>query len=128
MTRTLLVLGCISAGLAVTAGAFGAHSLRGSVTPEMLDVFETACRYQMYHAFALFLLAWASSQGQVYGQRLLRIAAGCFVAGTILFSGSLYGYVLSGARWLVFLTPVGGFFFVAGWVASSFLFWVRRKL
>jgi len=125
MTRALLVAGCVSAALSVGAGAFGAHSLRASITPDMLDIFETACRYQMYHALALLMLAWASGQSEPGRHTLLRIAAGCFVAGTLLFSGSLYLYVLSGARWLVFLTPIGGVLFIAGWLSSAFL--LKRK-
>ncbi len=125
MTRALFVTGCISAALSVVAGAFGAHSLRASLTADMLDVFETACRYQMYHALALLFLSLVSTRLEAGREKFLRVAAACFVAGTLLFSGSLYVYVLSGARWAVFLTPIGGVLFVAGWLTSAFV--VRKK-
>lgn len=125
MTRALFITGCISAAFSVVAGAFGAHSLRASLTPDKLDVFETACRYQMYHALALLFLSLVSTRPETGRENFLRIAAACFVAGTLLFSGSLYVYVLSGARWAVFLTPIGGALFVIGWLTSAFA--IRRK-
>ncbi len=116
MERTFVALGAVSAGLAVAAGAFGAHGLRARVTPELLAVFETAARYQMYHALGLVAVAWAAARWPESG------AAGAgwlFVAGTVLFSGSLYLLALGGPRWLGAVTPVGGLCFLAGWVVLA---------
>ena len=112
MERTFAVLGALLACLAVGAGAFGAHGLRGRLTPELLDVFETAARYQMYHALALLVVAWAVQQ---WPGALPRAAGWLFVAGIVVFSGSLYTLVLSGQRWLGAVTPLGGVAFLAGW-------------
>ena len=116
MTRTFFALGALSALLAVAAGAFGAHALRGRLVPDMQTVFETGARYQMYHALALFVTAGAFTRwpgGPV-------IAAGwLFVAGTVLFSGSLYLLALTGQRWLGAITPLGGLAFILGWAALA---------
>jgi len=112
MERTFLALGALSAGIAVAAGAFGAHGLRARISPDLLAVFETGARYQMYHALALLGVAWAVSRWPSSGAG----AAGwLFVAGTILFSGSLYLMTLGGPRWLGAVTPVGGLCFLLGW-------------
>ena len=116
MTRTFFALGALSALLAVAAGAFGAHALRARLVPDMQTVFETGARYHMYHALALFVAAGAFTRwpgGPV-------IAAGwLFVAGTVLFSGSLYLLALTGQRWLGAITPLGGVAFIAGWAALA---------
>jgi uncharacterized membrane protein YgdD (TMEM256/DUF423 family) len=112
MERTFLALGALSAGLAVAAGAFGAHGLRARVSPDLLAVFETGARYQMYHALGLIGVAWAISRWPSSGAG----AAGwLFVAGTVLFSGSLYLMTLGGPRWLGAVTPIGGLCFLLGW-------------
>jgi uncharacterized membrane protein YgdD (TMEM256/DUF423 family) len=90
----------------VAAGAFGAHALRTIVSPARLETFEVAVRYQMYHALALVLAGWLGATG----------AAWCFVAGTVIFSGSLYLLVLTEQRWLGAVTPIGGLLFLAGWL------------
>ena len=117
MHRILAVTGCLLAATAVAAGAFGAHALRDLASPASLDIFETACRYHMYHALALLFLAWASTR-PARSQTLLYAGAWGFIGGIVLFSGSLYLYVLSETRWLVYLTPIGGTLFIAGWVVS----------
>ncbi len=117
MARRFLIAGCILGGLAVAAGAFGAHSLRDLVTPERLSVFETAVRYQMYHALALLAVAWLSER--VDG-RMASTAGYLFVVGTLIFSGSLYLLVLTGVTWLGAITPLGGVAFIAGWIALAF--------
>ena len=101
MRTPFLTLGALSAALAVAAGAFGAHALRARVEPRLLEVFETGARYQMYHALALFAAGW------------------CFVAGTVLFSGSLYAMTFTGIRALGAITPLGGVAFIAGWVCLA---------
>ena len=99
--------------MAVAAGAFGAHALRGSLAPDLLAVFETGVRYQMYHALALVLVG--SLAGRASG-RALSVAGYCFASGTLLFSGSLYLLALTGTRWWGAVTPLGGVCFLAGWV------------
>src|SRR5512142_2094011 len=113
MHRTFLLLGAISAAIAVAAGAFGAHALRARLSPDLLAVFETGARYQMFHALALLAVAWASAR---LPGGAASAAGWLFVAGTVLFSGSLYVLALSGARWLGAVTPLGGVAFIAGWI------------
>ena len=105
----------ISGGLGVALGAFGAHGLRGKVEERLLETFQTAVQYQMIHALALLIVATMMLQS---GRNLtLDIAAGAFVGGILLFSGSLYGLVLTDMRWLGPVTPLGGLCFIAGWAA-----------
>jgi len=111
--RTWLAAGALLALLAVMAGAFGAHGLRGMVSERGLEVFQTAVTYQMYHAIALVLVALLSVAG--LSRRLLGAAAGFFLAGTLLFSGSLYLLVLTEIRWVGPVTPLGGVCFMVGW-------------
>jgi len=114
--KIFVVLGALFAGLSVAAGAFGAHALRGQLEPRMLEVFETAARYQMYHALALFAVAWLVQQTQAQAAQL---AGWAFVAGILLFSGSLYAMALTGVRVLGAITPVGGVAFIVGWGALA---------
>ena len=116
MERTFLALGALSAGLAVVAGAFGAHGLRGRLSPDMMAVFETAARYHMYHA--LGLLAVATVAGRLTGRGAM-LAGWLFVAGMVLFSGSVYLLALGGPRWLGAVTPLGGLCFIVGWLALA---------
>ena len=114
MDRRFLLLGAFSGFFAVAAGAFGAHALRAVLTPDLLAVFETGARYQMYHALALIGVAVVSAASP---QRRIVAAAGWFfVGGTLLFSGSLYLLALTGIQWWGAVTPVGGVAFLAGWV------------
>jgi uncharacterized membrane protein YgdD (TMEM256/DUF423 family) len=113
MDRLFFALGAASALISVGAGAFGAHALRARLSPELLAVFETGARYQMYHALGLFAAAWAVTRWP--GPWAVR-AGWLFVVGTLLFSGSLYALALSGVRWLGAVTPFGGVAFLAGWV------------
>ncbi|AOY90349.1 hypothetical protein BKP64_17320 [Marinobacter salinus] len=111
--RAPLVLGAALALLAVMAGAFGAHGLRGAVSERSLEVFQTAVSYQMYHAIALVLVTLLS--GLALNRRLLGLAAGFFLAGILLFCGSLYVLVLTEIRWAGPITPLGGVCFMVGW-------------
>jgi uncharacterized membrane protein YgdD (TMEM256/DUF423 family) len=113
MDRLFFTIGASSAMIAVAAGAFGAHALRDRLSPEYLAVFETAARYQMYHAFGLLAVAWAVSR---WPGALPQWAGWLFIAGTVLFSGSLYALALTGVRWLGAVTPLGGIAFLAGWI------------
>ena len=113
MDRLFFALGSASALIAVAAGAFGAHGLRGRLTPDLLAIFETGARYQMYHALALLAVAWSATRWP--GPWPVR-AGWLFLVGTVLFSGSLYALALSGVRWLGAVTPFGGAAFLAGWL------------
>jgi uncharacterized membrane protein YgdD (TMEM256/DUF423 family) len=111
--RRSLALGAVLGALGVALGAFGAHALRDRLTPADLATFETGVRYQMYHAVALLgLAAWTD---RVPSPKLAW-AAWCFGAGVVVFSGSLYGLVLTQQRWLGAITPFGGVALIAGWV------------
>jgi|SRR5512132_8876 uncharacterized membrane protein YgdD (TMEM256/DUF423 family) len=121
MDRLFVVLGSLSALIAVALGAFGAHGLRTRVPPEMLVTFETGARYHMYHALGLLAVGWAAARWPAGGAPL---AGWLFVAGTILFSGSLYLLVLTGQRWLGAVTPFGGLAFILGWAALARAAWI----
>ena len=114
--RLFVVLGAISGFIAVGAGAFGAHALRTRLTPDLLAVFETGARYQMYHALALVAAGWVVSR---WPGSLVVWAGWLFLAGTIVFSGSLYTLALTGGRWLGAITPLGGLCFLAGWLCLA---------
>jgi uncharacterized membrane protein YgdD (TMEM256/DUF423 family) len=116
MDRLFFRLGSISGLIAVAAGAFGAHALRARLTPDHLAAFDTAARYQMYHALALLAVAWAVGR---WPGALPQWAGWLFVMGTVLFSGSLYGLALTGIRWLGAITPLGGVAFLAGWLCLA---------
>src|SRR5262245_46304073 len=116
MDRTFLLAGAIAGLIAVGFGAFGAHGLRARLSPEMLAVFETGVRYHMYHALAL--LPVAALAGRMEGRAI--IAAGwLFIAGIVLFSGSLYLLAVTGVTILGAITPIGGVAFLAGWIALA---------
>ncbi len=113
MDRLFFGLGALSAIVSVAAGAFGTHALRARLTPEYLATFETAARYQMYHALGMLAVAWAITR---WPGALPVWAGWLFVAGTVLFSGSLYALALTGIRGLGVITPLGGLAFLAGWI------------
>jgi uncharacterized membrane protein YgdD (TMEM256/DUF423 family) len=115
----ILKIAFIFAGLAgaigVVLGAFGAHALRGSIEPRLMETFQTAVQYQLIHALALLLVSLTMGW---LGQSLsFEISAYSFIAGIILFSGSLFGLVLTEIKWLGPVTPLGGLCLIAGWLA-----------
>ena len=112
MPRLFLILGAVAAGLAVALGAFGAHALADRVTPERLETFKTGVLYHMMHALALLAVSWAATQWSGWP---VQAAGYLFVAGIVLFSGSLYLLVLTDTRWLGAITPLGGVAFIVGW-------------
>ena len=120
MDRLFFALGALSAGIAVALGAFGAHALKTRLDANLLAVFETGVRYQMYHAFALLAVAWAWSR---WPGSVLLASGWLFVAGTLLFSGSLYLLSLTGVRWLGAVTPLGGVAWLAAWLCLAWSAW-----
>ena len=116
MRRRWIILGALSAAIAVLTGAFAAHGLRGRLDPSGLAIWETASRYQMFHALALVAVGIAS---QWLRGRILNAAGVCFVLGRLLFCGSLSALVLTGVRGLGAITPLGGVAFIAGWLCLA---------
>jgi len=115
--NTFLLIGALAGFLGVAAGAFGAHGLRSRLSPEMLAVFETAVRYQMYHVLALLITSAAI--GRIGDARLLLVAGWAFVTGIVIFSGSLYALALTGVSMLGAITPIGGVAFLVGWACLA---------
>jgi uncharacterized membrane protein YgdD (TMEM256/DUF423 family) len=120
MERTFFALGSLAAGLAVAAGAFGAHGLRARLAPELLDVFETAARYQMYHALGLMAVAWSAAR---WPSGATTAAGWLMVAGMVVFCGTLYVLALTGVRWLGAITPLGGLAFIIAWLLLAVAAW-----
>ena len=118
-------LGSLFGGLAVTMGAFGAHALADRITPERLANFETAARYQMYHALALLAVALAIAFFPSTA-KLLNAGGWLFTGGILLFSGSLYILSITGIRWLGAVTPLGGVAFAAGWLMLLLAAWQAK--
>lgn len=112
MAKYFLTIGAVLAGLAVVLGAFGAHMLEGQVSADRLATFETAVQYQMYHALGLMIVGWIARSGTM----AITTAGYCFLAGILIFSGSLYLLVLTDTGWLGAITPIGGLAFIAGWI------------
>ncbi len=117
MERTFVALGALLGGLGVCLGAFAAHGLKQRLPVEMLIVFETGVRYHMYHALALIAVGIAFGRWPVPP---LAAAGWLFVAGVMVFSGSLYALSVSGLRVLGAITPLGGLAFIAGWIAFAY--------
>ena len=111
--KVLIIVGAINALLSVACGAFGAHGLEGKLSEHYLEVWETACRYQMYHGLGIILLGVLK---QMTGIQLFGTAGWVMLIGIILFSGSLFVLATSGIKILGAITPIGGVFFIASWV------------
>lgn len=127
MERIWLTLGALSAAMAVACGAFGAHALKGRVAagllaPERLDVWHTAAQYQMWHALALIAVAIALRTGLLPPGRALPLG---LLAGTLLFSGSLYALVLTGIGAFGAITPLGGVTWLGCWAGLALAAWRR---
>ncbi len=113
--------GALAAGAGVMLGAFGAHALKARLSAEMLTIFETGVRYHMYHALALLVVGWSATRG---ASSAVGTAGWAFLAGIVLFSGSLYVLALSGVRAWGAVTPFGGLAFIVGWIALA---WVALR-
>jgi uncharacterized membrane protein YgdD (TMEM256/DUF423 family) len=116
LERLFFTSGAILALVSVAAGAFAAHGLKSRLSPEMLATFELAARYQMYHALALIVCAFAWTR---WPGPAVSVAGALFFAGIVLFSGSLYVLSLSGVRWLGAVTPLGGTAWLIAWGALA---------
>ena len=121
-TRLFLTIAALFGGLAVAGGAFASHALRDKLSDRALEIFEVGIRYQMYHALALILVALLLSRAEA-GQLLLTIAGYAFIAGVLIFSGSLYALSFSGIKWLGAITPLGGAAFLIGWGCLAIASW-----
>jgi len=119
--RATLVAAALLMAFAVALGAFGAHGLRTRVPAELLATWHTAVEYHAWHGLALF--GTGLLMQRMPTARALAVAAVLFVAGIVLFSGSLYALVLTGVRGLGAVTPVGGVAFIAGWLVLAWGVW-----
>lgn len=118
--KTILISATVFAGFAITFGAFGAHALKDLLIQNgRFDTFETAVRYQVYHAFALFIVGLLF-EGQ---NSRLSMVAWLFLIGTFLFSGSLFGLCFLSIKWIVYLTPIGGLLMIGGWLLLLIHLW-----
>ncbi len=124
MPRLMCLLGALFGLLSVALGAFGAHGLKSVLADDMLAAFETGARYQMYHALALITAGWI---GRTARGVWLSWAGWSFVAGIVLFSGSLYLLAVTGTRWLGAVTPLGGVAFLVGWAALAIGLWKEQR-
>jgi uncharacterized membrane protein YgdD (TMEM256/DUF423 family) len=131
MNRSLLLFAALSGAWCVVFGAMGAHALKDKISPESLQVYETAVRYQFFHTFAILA---AGMLAERFSARLMLLSGRLFIAGIILFSGSLYflalrpimGIADAEMRWAGAITPFGGLSFIAGWIVL-FLAIYRKK-
>jgi len=121
--RQWLLLGSILGFLGVGLGAFGAHALKARLAPELLVIFETGVRYQMYHALALLAVGLAAPR---LGEATARRSGLAFTFGVLIFSGTLYALALTGVRWLGAVTPVGGVLLLFGWLNMAMAFGRRE--
>ena len=123
MDRIFFILASLLAGSGVAAGAYGAHGLQklAGFGPEQLVTWEKAVRYQMYHALALFVVAWALTHWPKQA-KLLTTSGWFFVTGTVLFSFGLYLMVLTGIN-VGYVTPAGGVAYVLGWIGLTVAAW-----
>ena len=124
---TFAFLGSLAMALAVALGAFGAHALKGTLSAESLGIWETANRYQVYHGLGLFAVElvrlWLIQAGKPI-PGLLSTTGWLFVAGIVLFCGSLYLLAFTGIRWLGAITPLGGLSWIIGWLCLAYA--IRR--
>ncbi len=116
-TNLIIAAGAFNAFIAVAAGAFAAHGLKGLLSVEQLNTFKTAADYQMVHGIGLIIIGILNTQS---GSRSNNAAAILMFAGIVLFSGSLYALTLSGTRWLGIITPFGGLCFLTAWLTLTF--------
>ena len=117
MDRVFFIAGSVLAFIGVGLGAFAAHALKGTLAPDLLATFEVGVRYQMYHALALLAAGWAWTR---WAGKAAIAAGWLFVAGTMIFSGTLYAIALGAPRWLGAITPIGGVALLLGWLCLAY--------
>lgn len=117
MTRIFLAIASVLGGISVIFGAFASHALKDRLSDRALEIWETGTKYQMYHALALILIALLINR--LPASTSLVVAGYAFIAGILLFSGSLYALSLSGIKWLGAITPLGGVAFIIGWICLA---------
>lgn len=122
MVRIFLGIAAIFGGLSVAGGAFASHALKEKLSERALEIFETGARYQMYHALALLIVALLLSHAEA-AQSILVAAGVAFIAGVVIFSGSLYTLSLTNIKWLGAITPLGGVAFIVGWSCLAVAAW-----
>jgi uncharacterized membrane protein YgdD (TMEM256/DUF423 family) len=120
MDRLFFALGALSGFVAVALGAFASHGLKSRLAPDLLATFEIGVRYQMYHALALLAVGWAQTR---WPGAAVTASGWLFIAGTLLFSGSLCVLGLTGQKWLGAVAPAGGLAFLAGWLCLAWGAW-----
>jgi uncharacterized membrane protein YgdD (TMEM256/DUF423 family) len=120
-SKHLLAVGGLLSGVGVALGAFAAHGLKKSLSPYLLDVFQTGVQYQFIHAIAILLCGvLLQLKLPTKSQKYFALAAICFIIGIFCFSGSLYALALTGIKWFGPITPMGGFLFMIGWCLFFF--------
>jgi len=112
--------GCVLMALGIAAGAFAAHGLKGRLSADALDLWQTAARYHIYHALGLLAVAYAATR---WSSALVPAAGWLFIAGIVLFAGSLYLLALTDLKPLGAITPLGGLCFIAGWCCLALAAW-----
>lgn len=117
MAKTFLLVAAISGLLAVALGAFGAHALKDRLASDLLSVYHTGVQYHFYHTLALLLVGALLLHAPQAS--LLHWSGWWFVAGMVIFSGSLYVLAITGTRWLGAVTPLGGLALLAGWISLA---------
>jgi uncharacterized membrane protein YgdD (TMEM256/DUF423 family) len=125
MSRFFLLSAALNGFSCVLLGAFGAHALEGRIEVDLLGTYQTAVQYQMFHTVALFAVAWMAQRGTTTA---LKWSGRLFIAGIVLFSGSLYLLALTGVRVLGAITPVGGVAFLAAWLLLARAVWGSRDV
>jgi uncharacterized membrane protein YgdD (TMEM256/DUF423 family) len=121
VTRIFLAIASVLGGISVILGAFASHALKERLSDRALEIWETGTKYQMYHALALILIALLITR--LPTSTSLLVAGYAFIAGILLFCGSLYALSLSGIKWLGAITPLGGVAFIIGWICLAVAAW-----
>ncbi len=118
MTQLFITLGAILGGLSVAAGAFATHALKPTLSQRAIEIFETAAKYQMYHAIALLIVALLLLRSD--SPTILVVTGWAFIVGIAIFSGSLYALSLTDIKVLGAITPLGGAAFIFGWLCLAY--------
>ena len=118
MARLFLIVAAVSGLLVVALGAFGAHALKGGLSPASMEIYKTAVQYQMFHTTALLVIGLLAIKFRE--SSALRWSGYLMIVGIVLFSGSLYALSISGIRWLGMITPIGGVLMIVSWLLLAY--------